>query len=87
MVAQEGYLAVMFIMNSDKDRYGDLLVELENDFLKGSNEYPKTMMATYNLLVNWKQEPQNMMGAGGEDVLAAEDIFGPNLGSLKGKTV
>ena len=33
-------------------------MELQNNYLKGSDEYPQTMTAAYNLLVNWKQDPQ-----------------------------
>lgn len=45
-------------------------MELENDILKGNDKYPKMMMAVYKLLVNWKQEPRNMMGSGSGDGLA-----------------
>ena len=58
---KETYLALAFIMNLDHTRYVGLLVELENNFLKESNEYPWTMTAAYNLLMNWKQDPGNVL--------------------------
>jgi hypothetical protein len=35
--------------------------DLENLFTQGSDKYPKTVAEAYNLLINWKQNPQNYM--------------------------
>ena len=48
--------AVAFLLGSDKARYGKLIEDLENDYLQGRNNYPRTVLAAYNLLTNWKQE-------------------------------
>jgi len=34
---------------------------MENDYLQGHGAYPKTMATAFNLLVNWKQDPRNLM--------------------------
>jgi hypothetical protein len=52
--AKEKYLAVAFLSASDKSRYGKLFEDLENDFTKGTNNYPKTLTSAYNLMVNCK---------------------------------
>jgi hypothetical protein len=38
----------------DTERYGKLIQEIENDFLKGNNDYPETPTKAYNLLVNYR---------------------------------
>jgi hypothetical protein len=38
----------------DRTRYGKLIEEIEKDYLKGHDNYPKTAMEVYNLLVNYK---------------------------------
>jgi len=61
--AQERYLAVAFLLGSDRSRYGRLIKNLENDYLQGTNHYPTTVTGAYNLLTNWKQDPRNLMRA------------------------
>ena len=46
---KEAYMAVAFLMNSDRRQFRNLLVELENNYLKGSDEYPRTMTSMYNI--------------------------------------
>jgi hypothetical protein len=48
-------------MGSDRHRYGKLIEDLENDFTQRRDNYPKTLVDTYNLLVHWKQDPPNLM--------------------------
>jgi hypothetical protein len=60
-LAKEKYLACAFILGADKTRYGRLLEDLENSFTQGSDKFPKNMMNAYNVLVNWKQNPQNYL--------------------------
>eukprot|EP00978_Attheya_sp_CCMP212_P000960 scaffold2009_cov64-Attheya_sp.AAC.1 len=38
------------------NRYGQKIEDLENDFLQGQDNYPKTVSAACSLLINWKQE-------------------------------
>jgi hypothetical protein len=38
-----------------------MLEDLENSFTQNVDKYPKTMTDAYNLLVNWKQNPQNYL--------------------------
>jgi ribosomal protein S7 len=67
--ANELSIAVAFINNADKTRYGRLLEDLRNNYLMGQDNYPKTLNSAYNLLVNWQQDPRYMIhyGAGPND--------------------
>jgi hypothetical protein len=52
--ASELYQATMFLHQSDRRRYGKLLEELENDFTKGNDDYPQTLVKAYHLLSEYK---------------------------------
>ena len=41
--AREEYLAVLFIRKSDPKRYGQLVLELENNHTHRADQYPTTM--------------------------------------------
>jgi hypothetical protein len=58
---KEQYLACAFLMGSDRHGYGKLIEDLENDFTQRPENYPKTLVDAYNLLVHWKQDPRNLM--------------------------
>jgi hypothetical protein len=67
--ANEPLIAVVFINKADKTQYGRLVEDLWNNYLMGQDNYPKNLNQAYNLLVNWQQDPQNMVhyGAGPND--------------------
>eukprot|EP00978_Attheya_sp_CCMP212_P031120 scaffold116442_cov20-Attheya_sp.AAC.1 len=54
--ARDQCLAMSFLARSDRNWYGQKIKDLENDFLQGQDNYPKTVSAAYSLLINWKQE-------------------------------
>ena len=45
-------VAYGLLVRTDRNRYGKLIEEIENSFLKGNNDYPTTPMEL--LLVNYK---------------------------------
>ena len=61
MEAKERYLAVAFLLGSDRARFGKLIENLENDFLQGRDNYPKSVTGAFNILINWKQDPRNLV--------------------------
>ena len=63
----EWYLALAFLMGSDRSRFGRLLEKLENDFTAGHDNYPKTLTDTYNMLLEWKDDPRLLMRMAGND--------------------
>jgi hypothetical protein len=93
--AQDQYLAVAFLLGSGRSRYGRLIEDLENDYLQGQNNYPKTVTALYNLITNWKQDPRNSMrlhGASSDGVAfttvndeKTEEVALANSGKQRGR--
>jgi hypothetical protein len=55
------YLACTFLLGADRKIYGRLLENLENDFTQKTDRWLKTINNAYSLLVNWKQDPRNLM--------------------------
>jgi hypothetical protein len=50
---KERYPAVAMLSACDNSRYNRLSEEIENEYTKGSNHYPKTATEAYNLIVNY----------------------------------
>jgi hypothetical protein len=65
-IAKERYLAVAFLLGSDKARYGILVEEIENEYLRNRDEntkvgsYPLTVSGAYEYLENYKKNPKNI---------------------------
>ena len=54
---KERYLAVAFLLSSDQTPYSRCIEEIENSFLKGKDEYPRTVTAAFNLISKYKHDP------------------------------
>jgi hypothetical protein len=52
-------IAYGILARADRSRYGKLIEEVENAFLKGRNDYPETPTEAYNLLVNYRNYATN----------------------------
>jgi hypothetical protein len=50
--SQERYLVMAFMLSADRARYGRLLEEMKNKYLKGTNNWPTTVTGAYHLLTN-----------------------------------
>ena len=48
------HLAIMFIMGADKDQFGKLLEDLENQHTQGIKAFPQTLDEAFVLLDKWK---------------------------------
>ncbi len=89
--ARDAYLAYAFLLGADRNQYGKLIKVLGNNFIQGQDRYPKTVTAAYNLLLHWKQNPQNLMrafGALGNSGIAftnMEEEEGTTLANIGGK--
>ena len=53
--SREIYLTCAFVINSDLRQYGRLIEELENDYTKGNDNYPRNMVKYYQLLNEYNQ--------------------------------
>ena len=51
---QEQFIAVHFLAGADKKRYDKLLIELNNSFIAGKDNYPATLEAAYQLLCHFQ---------------------------------
>ena len=49
--ARGKYLATVFLLTSDRCRYGELILRLKNDYAKQQKNYPKTLTDMYGLMV------------------------------------
>lgn len=54
--AYDLYLAIAFIMHSDRRRYGKIIQDLENNYTQGNDNWPRTLIGAFNLLLNWKHD-------------------------------
>jgi hypothetical protein len=72
--AQAEYLAVAFLLNADRTRYASMLHDLENNYLRGQDNYPKMVTAAYNVLTNWKQDPRSMMRGSANDGVSFANV-------------
>ena len=56
---REEFIATNFLFGADKIRYGDLLVDMQNEYIISGRPYPATLTDAYNILVNYKPKQQN----------------------------
>jgi hypothetical protein len=65
-------MAYGILVRAGRARYGKLIEEVEKDYLKGHNNYPKTATEAYNLLVNYKNygnlQKRNAASGGSDQV-------------------
>ena len=59
--AQEWYYGLAFLMGADHVCFGCYLEDLENDFMQGVDQYPKSRVDAHHVLANWKQDPRNLV--------------------------
>ena len=72
---QEQYLSAMFLRGSDNSRYYQLKTDLGNDMTKGTDNYPKTLVDTMRLIMDYKVLPrlQRVQPGGMTGVAFAQD--------------
>ena len=54
-IARDKYLAVLFLLNSDKHQYGTLVTNISNQFVHGNDTYPTTLTRAYDYIVNYTE--------------------------------
>ena len=50
-------VALAFLRQADRKRYGALWADLENQFSRGNDQYPIDLTAAYSMLINYKPAP------------------------------
>jgi hypothetical protein len=58
LAAKRKSIAIAFLKNADRARYGGLWGDLENQFTRGLDHYPGDVVGAYNLLTNYKPPPR-----------------------------
>jgi hypothetical protein len=59
--AKDEYLAVAFLLNSDKRQYGDLIWTIENEYTHGTNIYPMMLSAAYDYIINYQYQKSHYL--------------------------
>jgi hypothetical protein len=73
-LATQRYLSVAFLLGADRVRYGTLVKEIENEFLRNkgmsstAGTYPTTVAKAYDYLCNYKKDPKNLSRLLGQNV-------------------
>ena len=66
--ARNKFLGRLFLDGVDKEQYGKVIQDLNNNHLAGVNKYPNTVEEAYNLLGNYMGDKQHYRsGDKGED--------------------
>ena len=76
--AKERSLAIMFILNARQDIYGQLTTDLENRFLLGHDDFPKTTTEAYDMLSNYKTITQSLLQINAIVAISARDSLSFN---------
>jgi Zinc knuckle len=75
-----------FILHADCNRYGMLITRLQNDFLTGNDNYPKTLNDAYSWLTNWKDPMNNPHGNNTNTSVTFANVGDSNNGSNSNKS-
>ena len=60
LAARDKTLAIAFLKRVRESKYGALVTDLENQYTRGTDQYPNDLTAAYNMLLNYR--PQNERG-------------------------
>jgi hypothetical protein len=60
--AEEEYVACHYLRHLNVKRHGSLMTHLQNQFTLGTDMYPKTLTAAYNLSIKWKSGIEERSG-------------------------
>ena len=56
LAARNRSIALSFLKRAYKPRYGSLWTDLENQYTRGTDQYPRDLTAAYNMLLNFKRQ-------------------------------
>jgi Zinc knuckle len=80
-IAREMSWANLFILHADRNRYGSLITDLQNQYLSGVNKYPTTLNEALTRLSHWKDPNAN----GRNTNSSTNGVSFTNVGNEKGK--
>jgi len=56
--ARKKFVAIVFLLGGKANLYNNLVVNLENDYLKGNNFFPSTVTEAYQLMANYSHKKE-----------------------------
>jgi hypothetical protein len=74
-ISKQAYLACLFLLMADDERYGGMKAALNSNYLLGKQEFPRDLLAAKRLLADFKGSETKMM----KRVTASEDNAGVAL--------
>ena len=85
--AKDKLLGVSYLMCVDRTKFGKLLEDVENAYLTGVDQFPKSVNDAYHRVTNWSNDPRNVMNIIGptNDGLAFAQDSGGGSGNNQGK--
>ena len=85
--AQDKLLGVAYLMCSDKHRFGKMVEDIDNAYLVGRDEYPKSVNDAYYRICNWSNDQKNFvtMGSTNDGLSFAQATTGVNSGGKKSR--
>lgn len=59
LAAYNRSIALYFLKRAHKTRYSTLWTDLEIQYTRGTDQYPKDLTAAYNMLLNYRKQHHN----------------------------
>ena len=72
--ATRKYLAIVFLLSSNRRRYGELILSLKNDYAKQQRNYPKTLTDMYRLMVAFDPTRETLVSGGRNEGLNFRNV-------------
>jgi hypothetical protein len=72
--ARDRYMGIALILSADRSRFGPMIRNMENNYLTGIDQYPKTFDKAFGILLNWQAEHEASVGNYKSDGLAFATI-------------
>ena len=65
---RERFLAVCLLVKGNKNRVGDLIIDIANEFTRNptASSYPRTLTKAYDMIINYRPRPQRVIDSYGE---------------------
>ena len=83
---RERALAVALIKNADNRRFSQLKDDLKTNYARGTDQWPKTLIAAYNLLVSHERHETHKARVAKRAALGGKGDGNPGTGGNKGGT-
>jgi len=73
-------LATAFLMGGRPERYGELLIDLQNQYLIGADNFPRTLTQAYNVMANFIPKTKPSAQANQHNVASNASVYSLGMG-------